>query len=101
MLMYETGKDPLRFYPSHGIRASFLSAWTIHQVLPADPYREYLPVTENDEDILPVFWYVMMEEGRNAFRNMLFLRQERNDICVYYRIFYEPGTGDRLQERSF
>ena len=35
MLMYETGKDPLRFYPSHGIRASFLSAWTIHQVLPA------------------------------------------------------------------
>ncbi len=23
MLMYETGKDPLRFYPSHGIRASF------------------------------------------------------------------------------
>ena len=34
MLMYETGKNPLRFYPSHGIRASFYSARTIHQVLP-------------------------------------------------------------------
>ena len=35
MLMYETGKNPLHFYPSHGIRANFFSAWTIHQVLPA------------------------------------------------------------------
>lgn len=23
MLMYETGKNPLHFYPSHGIRANF------------------------------------------------------------------------------
>ena len=34
MLMYETGKNPLRFYPSHGIKAKFMAARTIHKVLP-------------------------------------------------------------------
>ena len=35
MLMYETGKNPLRFYPSHGIKAKYMAARTIHKVLPA------------------------------------------------------------------
>ena len=34
MLMYETGKNPLRFYPSHGIKAKYMAARTIHKVLP-------------------------------------------------------------------
>ena len=34
MLMYETGKNPLRFYPSHGIRAKYSAARKIHEVLP-------------------------------------------------------------------
>ena len=34
MLMYETGKNPLRFYPSHGIKAKYSAARTIHKVLP-------------------------------------------------------------------
>ena len=32
--MYETGKNPLRFYPSHGIKAKYMAARTIHKVLP-------------------------------------------------------------------
>lgn len=88
MLMYETGKDPLRFYPSHGIRASFLSAWTIHQVLPAiRTWNIYLSLKMMK--IFTCIWYVMMEEGRDAFRNMPFPPQEK-DICVYYRIFMSP-----------
>ena len=39
----------------------------------------------------------MMEEGRDAFRNMPFPQQGKKEICVYYRFFYEPGAGDRLQ----
>lgn len=34
MLMYETGKNPSHFYPSHGIKAKYFAAKTIHKVLP-------------------------------------------------------------------
>mgnify|MGYP000240668856 CR=1 FL=1 len=45
-----------------------------------DPYLEHLSVIENDEDIHLLFWYVMMEEGRDAFRNMPFPPQEKRDL---------------------
>ena len=43
MLMYETGKDPLRFYPSHGMDDP--------PGIAGNPYLEHLSVIENDEDI--------------------------------------------------
>lgn len=85
MLMYETGKDPLRFYPSHGIRASFLSAWTIHQVLPAiRTWNIYLSLK-----MMKIFTCILVcDDGgrKRRLSNMPFPRRKK-DICVYYRIF--------------
>lgn len=93
MLMYETGKDPLRFYPSHGIRASFLSAWTIHQVLPAiRTWNIYLSLK-----MMKIFTCILVcDDGgrKRRLRTCPFPAGKR-----YLRLlpnFYEPGAGDRL-----
>lgn len=50
MLMYETGKNPLHFYPSHGIRCKFFQCLDDSSGTAGYSYLEYLPVTEDDED---------------------------------------------------
>ena len=89
MLMYETGKDPLRFYPSHGIRASFLSAWTIHQVLPAiRTWNIYLSLK-----MMKIFTCILVcDDGgrkRRLFGTCPFPRRKK-DICVITEFFMSP-----------
>ena len=100
MLMYETGKNPLHFYPSHGIRANFFSAWTIHQVLPAiRTWNIYLSLK-----MMKIFTCILVcDDGgrkKKTFRTMLFLPAGKKRAAFITEFFMSPEPEVDCRKRT-